>query len=133
MEESDPMTMGFCLDIEKLEAVASSLNHGVLCRIRRRGTFERATYFLLSAAFVDETQWDIIIPHPSQLSKHHKSINGLIVGRHTSNFPNNCETGVEERLPKVLGWSDSAKSATGVAYIFVDSIKGVLASYRPNQ
>ena len=47
---------GFCLDIDRLERVASARNSNVACQIRRPKNFEKETYFHLRADFKNGTK-----------------------------------------------------------------------------
>src|SRR5436190_20384987 len=51
-EETTVEAKEFCLDIDKLERVASRINCDLPCRIRRTPQFDRATYFFLRADFI---------------------------------------------------------------------------------
>jgi len=111
----------FCLDIDKLEKVASARNGGLACAVRRPEGFAKGTYFLLCAEFEDNTSWDIIIPHPD-----------VIPQRKARNLSTDSSprTSLERRksaprTPKLLSWSASPANDAGVVYFFVNSISGI--------
>ena len=110
----------FCLDIDKLEAVASARNRGLACSVRCPKGFVKGTYFLLRAEFVDNTSWDIIIPHPDSILTQKPRNFG------TSRSP---RTSLEQskhppRMPKLIHRSLSPANEAGVVFIFIKNVSG---------
>lgn len=121
LEEVDGVMKEFRLDIDKLEKVASARNKGLACSVRRPQGFAKGTYFLLCAEFLDNTSWDIIIPHPNSIPH-----------RRTRNLSrdNSPRTSLERpksasRIPKLISWNVSPANEAGVIYFFVNSISGI--------
>jgi hypothetical protein len=125
----DTLIKSFCLNIEKLEKVASATKEGMSCRIRRNRQLEKATYFLLRADFVDGTSWDVIIPHPDTFPFCHKQP-PTIGSNFRGGFLNSLTATAiaENRMPKLIGQCTSTENDAGVAYFFVDSISGTAKS-----
>jgi len=120
LEEVDGVMKEFCLDMDKLEKVASARKGGLACNVRRPPGFADAKYFLFRAEFVNNTSWDIIIPHPDTILTRNPN-------RTTSNSP---RTSLERsrhplRMPKLIGWSLSPTNDAGVVYFFVKTISGM--------
>lgn len=115
-DDNDATMNAFCLDIEKLEKVVSNTNGGIACLIRRPESFEKPTYFLFQAVFVDGTKWDVIIPHPNPFR--------VCPGSTEQSFYHPGLAAVDNP-PKLIGWHASSDNDAGVAYFIVDSTKGI--------
>jgi len=121
LEEVDGVMEGFCLDMNKLEKIASARKGGLSCTVRRPPGFADVKYFLFRAEFVDNTSWDIIIPHPdSDLTRNR-------CNRGTSNSPRTSfeRSKHPHRMPKLISWSASPANEAGVVYFFVKTISGM--------
>jgi hypothetical protein len=109
---------GFCLDIGKLETIASTLRDGIPCQIRRPRQFENATFFLLTADYIDGVHFYIIIPHPDSLILAEKQCRLKYDGY--AKLANRIGP-----LPKIIRWSLSADNDAGVAHFFIDKFSGM--------
>ena len=121
-EKTEDEINSFCLDIDKLEQVASKTNDGLPCRIRRTTQFAQKTYFLLRADFSGGSSWDVIIPHP------HSFTTGEVLSRRRRGLPlpkRNSGNTSDSCAPKVISWEISQSNAAGVPYLFVESISGL--------
>jgi len=115
VDDDDAAMNAFCLDIEKLEKVVSNTNGGVACLIRRPESFEKPTYFLFQAVFVDGTKWDAIIPHPNPFR---------VCPASTERSFYHHGLAAVDKPPQLIGWRASSNNDAGVAYFIVDSTKG---------
>lgn len=121
LEEVDGVMKEFCLDIDKLEKVASARNGGLSCTVRRPQGFAKGTYFLLCAEFLDNTSWDIIVPHPNAIP-HRRTRN---LSRDNSPRASLERPRSASRTPKLISWNVSPANEAGVIYFFVNSISGI--------
>ena len=122
-ERTDDEINCFCLDIDKLEQVASKMNDGLPCRIHRTTEFAQKTYFLLRADFSGGSSWSVIIPHP------HSFTTGKVFRRQDGLSPlqncNTLNTSDKSYAPKIISWEVSPFNAAGVPYLFVESTSGI--------
>jgi hypothetical protein len=107
----------FCLDIDKLEVVASKIN-GVPCRIRRTANFRQSTYFLLVADFSNGSSWNVIVPYPDQL---HIQDRHQVIWRRRSEY--RIQDGKNQK-PRLISWKALPNNEAGVAYLFVEVVSG---------
>lgn len=121
---SDEHLTSFHLDISRLENTISRIK-GVACCIRRSKNFEKPTYFLLRADFVDYTSWDILIPHPFAAGLGRKVSAGSSASRSRYSVLERGRIAMEwEPAPKIVSWHASPRNEAGVAYFLVESVKG---------
>jgi len=116
-EESMDKIKEFCLDIDKLEVVASKIN-GSPCRIRRTTNFGQSTYFLLRADFSNGSSWNVIVPHPDQLH---------LQDRHRGIWRRSLEYRIQDgknQQPRLISWKALPNNEAGVAYLFVEMVSG---------
>jgi hypothetical protein len=110
----------FCLDLGKVEGLASKMNGGIACRIRRAGKWERATFWKFKVYFVNGVTWDVIIPYPYPYTS-------VPVDKAAQNTPFQIHAGKiygNRRPPKIISWRASSDNPAGVAYFFIKSISG---------
>jgi hypothetical protein len=120
MEKITHAMNAFCLDIGRLEQLASSVNGGIACRIRKAGKWERATFWLFKVYFVNGVVWDVIIPHPYPFTS-------VPVDKAVAKTPFHLHTGKihgNTRPPKIISWRASSDNDAGIAYFFIKSISG---------
>lgn len=116
-EESVDEVKEFCLDIAKLEVVASKI-YGLPCQIRRTTNFGQSTYFLLRADFNDGSSWNVIVPHPDQLQ---------IQDRHQGIWRRSLEYRIQDgknQKPRLISCKTLPNNEAGVAYLFVEMVSG---------
>jgi hypothetical protein len=109
---------GFCLDVARVENVASTLRNGIPCQIRRTRHSENSTYFLFVADYVDGCHLYVVIPHPDSLAMAEKQYRLKYNGYAEFAIPRGF-------VPKIVSWCMSAHNDAGVAYFVVDKFSGI--------
>ncbi len=120
MARLEDATNAFCLDLRKLENLASNIQGGIACRIQRAGKWEWATFWRFQVRFVDGVKWDVIIPHPYPYTS-------VPADKTAQNTPFQLHAGKiygNMRPPKIIFWRASSDNPAGVAYFFIKSISG---------
>ena len=122
MERVTDAMNAFCLDLGKLEDLASSLMGGAPCRIRKAVKWQRPTFWLFKVCFIDGQTWDVIVPHPYPFTS-------VPVDKASASTPFYCHAGKiygNTPPPKIISWRASSDNDAGVAYFFIKSISGPL-------